>query len=807
MSFVAPTAHSSPASRTTTTLRGRSAEASSVAPLHGWLVLGIALLMSSCVPAALLASGWVTGAGMLWPVTALAFVVGMLAARRNVGGLLSGLAVGVVGIVVASAQLLPPWPPVRAGLTEAIRRLRHQPATAPAGPFDTWWAHELHMVDRSVAALQAWWQHGAAGDPATDQRILHLLVALLAWLVVCQFTWAVYARITPLLAILPLGTVLVTISVLSGRGAFATYLFLPLALLLLARLHLLALGRRAPARQTAGQRGVAARQLTSALCLALLAGLLAIGLPTAPQNGLATGFWSVATPTWNRLQQRVSAAFQSGTVGGNNGQGLQLRGALSSQAGRIVMYVATNEPPPSGAGGPPADQAPVPTLHYFLGAAYADYSGQGWQTPSPAATSRTGVPLTPSGQPDFLGIAAGKETSRQRGANQPLTVAGPTDVQVIQHVQLAGGSANHLLFAYSQALSVDHPVTVQSRDGVPDQIALAAGVTSYTVTSAVPQATAAQLRAAGTAYPASLAPYLARPDVPSRVAQLARQWAAGAANPYDQAMAIEAQLRRFPYTLNVPAPPAGRDPVDYFLFDLRRGYCEYDASAMVVLLRDLGVPSRIATGYAGNTFDASRNAYVVTEDDAHAWVQVFFPGIGWVNFEPTPANPELLPPTGSAVSATVPATAPAPLSPTAVPTRTPAAPAHPLLPSLAAAIAALAGVVLVLLRRRSTLAGDALVRRCYAALLRHGHWRGLGKHADETPLEFAERLEATLDGGAAVAVRHLAALYVRLEYGAHGVTLREGREAEQAWRRARRGLWRRLTTEGAATVRKRAYAE
>jgi transglutaminase-like putative cysteine protease len=808
MSFVTPTARPSSASPRVPMVRERPPRPWSAAPPHGWLVLILTLLMSCCLPAALDASNWVTDADMVWSVAALAFVVGLLAARRGIGGLLGGLGIGVVGIIVASVDLLPPLPPARAGLVELIRRLRRQPARPIAGPFDIWWARESRVTHQVLDSLQAWWLHGAAGDAATDQRILLLLVAILIWLVVCQFTWAVYARVTPLLALLPLGTVLVTISVLSGRGAFATYLFLPAALLLVARLHLLALGRQWAARQTGRQHGVVARQLTAALCLTFLAGLLAVGLPVAPHNGLATRFWGVATPTWNRLQGRLSTAFQTGTVGGNNGLGLKLGGGLSKEAGRLVMYVATNEPPPAVRSGAAADQAPLPALHYFLGAAYADYSGQGWQTPSPTATSRTGVPLTAGGQPEYLGSVSGNETSRPLGANQPLAVAGPTDVQVVQHIQLAGSGSEHLLFAYSQALAVNQPVTVHSRGGFPDQITLVGGVTSYTVTSSVPQATAAQLRAAGAAYPASLAPYLARPNVPARVAQLAQQWAGGAASPYDQAMAIEAQLRRFPYTLNVPAPPAGRDPVDYFLFDLKRGYCEYDASAMVVLLRDLGVPSRIATGYAGGSYDAARQAYVVTEDDAHSWVQVFFPGIGWVNFEPTPANPELLPPTSTTGATARPAVMPAPLSPAGSPTVAPAAPAVPALLVMAALLlAAVAAVVVLLYRlRRAALPADELVRRRYAGLLRHGRWRGLGKHAEETPLEFAERLSARLDGDGSAAVRRLAVLYVGLQYGAHAVTGAERREAERAWRQARRGLWRRLATEVWANVRKAVYA-
>jgi hypothetical protein len=81
--------------------------------------------------------------------------------------------------------------------------------------------------------------------------------------------------------------------------------------------------------------------------------------------------------------------------------------------------------------------------------------------------------------------------------------------------------------------------------------------------------------------------------------------------------------------------------VDFFLFDLRQGYCDYYASAMVVLARAAGVPARLAIGYASGTYNLKSKRFVVTEADAHSWVEVYFPNIGWVPFEPTAARPPL----------------------------------------------------------------------------------------------------------------------------------------------------------------------
>jgi hypothetical protein len=119
------------------------------------------------------------------------------------------------------------------------------------------------------------------------------------------------------------------------------------------------------------------------------------------------------------------------------------------------------------------------------------------------------------------------------------------------------------------------------------------------------------------------------------VTELARTVTAGAATPYDQAVALERYLRRYPYDLAVAPAPPQQDAVDYFLFDAKTGYCDYYASAMVVLARSLGIPARLATGYATGEYDAEARAFVVHGDDAHSWPELYFPGAGWVPFEPT----------------------------------------------------------------------------------------------------------------------------------------------------------------------------
>jgi hypothetical protein len=120
-----------------------------------------------------------------------------------------------------------------------------------------------------------------------------------------------------------------------------------------------------------------------------------------------------------------------------------------------------------------------------------------------------------------------------------------------------------------------------------------------------------------------------------------------AETPYDKTVAITDYLRReIRYTPTIPAPPLGRDPLEYVLFDLKRGFCNYYASAEVLMLRSLGIPARLAVGFAEGHADLGRHNFTVQQRDAHAWPEVYFPGIGWVEFEPTGNQDSLVRPSG-----------------------------------------------------------------------------------------------------------------------------------------------------------------
>jgi hypothetical protein len=152
---------------------------------------------------------------------------------------------------------------------------------------------------------------------------------------------------------------------------------------------------------------------------------------------------------------------------------------------------------------------------------------------------------------------------------------------------------------------------------------------------------AAELRAASTEYSSNItATYLQLPHLDPRIPEFAKEITKNARTPFDKALAIESYLRiRFTYTLNLTGKP-GNDPLAHFLFETRAGHCEYFASAMTIMLRTLGIPAREVNGFLPGEYNDLGGDYIVRASDAHSWVEVYFPGVDWQTFDPTPASPE-----------------------------------------------------------------------------------------------------------------------------------------------------------------------
>lgn len=165
---------------------------------------------------------------------------------------------------------------------------------------------------------------------------------------------------------------------------------------------------------------------------------------------------------------------------------------------------------------------------------------------------------------------------------------------------------------------------------------------TYSVVSYLPNLTPPELRGAELDRLDVGARYLDATSLSTRARDVAASVGGGQGNEFDTVMAITTYLQRnFRYSLDLPPVPAGVDPVDWFLFDVKVGYCEQFATAETLMLRSLGIPARLATGYSTGDYDPVLNQAVVRERDAHAWVEVWFSGHGWVPVDPTPGVPAL----------------------------------------------------------------------------------------------------------------------------------------------------------------------
>ena len=175
----------------------------------------------------------------------------------------------------------------------------------------------------------------------------------------------------------------------------------------------------------------------------------------------------------------------------------------------------------------------------------------------------------------------------------------------------------------------------------------------YQVQASISTATVAEMKASGSNYPEWIKErYLQLPEnITPRTRKLAGEITAGMNNPYDKAAAITNWLRRnITYSETVPNQPAGQETVDWFLFDLRQGFCNYYSTAEVVMLRSLGIPARWSVGYAqGEKLDDG--SYLIRQRDAHAWPEVYFAGLGWIEFEPTASQPAIFRPLGDTQTA------------------------------------------------------------------------------------------------------------------------------------------------------------
>ena len=443
-----------------------------------------------------------------------------------------------------------------------------------------------------------------------------------------------------------------------------------------------------------------------------------------------------------------------------------------------VFQVRTGDFPPI----PRSDfQIEVPR-YYWRAYTYDIYSGQGW------ASSPVESVVYP--------------------ADEIFTIEKPEYYRQVQHSFEVLDAEEPLLFRAGILESASVPLDAEWRNiisrlslpaaptGNADLYRATSAAQTYQVNSLIATVDVETLRGVWAEYPEWVRQrYLALPPIPARVTELAQEITATAPSLYDRAVAIETYLRQtYPYDLEVKAPPVGRDPVDYFLFDLKRGYCDYYASAMVVMARASGVPARLVVGYAGGTYDPVSAAYNISQADAHSWVEVYFPGIGWVEFEPTAGLPGFE--RSGTGAAPLPFTAPEKKDDQL-------AWFWRWLESAPSALLWVAGITIIIglaawLTRMVQDWHDPrppAVRRVgqiYQSMQTAG--AKLLKsdfHPSQTPDEFSSALKTLLSTNAAIDVEQIAGLYKLSVFSKHLPGKQQAKLANQAWNRLRWQLWQR----------------
>ncbi len=550
-----------------------------------WLTFAAAVITFTAVGISLQQAHWVDNMPPFVPTAIAGLLIGMIAARvRYYAAAIHPVALllGAVVVVLAAQSYAD-------GVTLSER-----------------------LTDFRIR-MEEWYQVVRAGDISNDNLPFVTLVHSLTFLATYFAAWCLFRWHNAWLAVIPSGVILLTnISFLDGKpsGTFVVFLFG--AIVLIARLHL---QKSQSQWRKAGVDypdfiSVSAIQLTVMAAVGLI--LAAWYIPLGNQaKAVENVFDVVAKPLTNQSDSLVRLFHN---IDSRKGARLHSFGDTLPIQGNVKLgtkqLFEVNSPQPG----------------LIRATSYDKYTGAGWKATGRDSQRVDAGTLAPDEQ-----VAEGYEAR---------------DVGVLRVKVL---DAESTLLTPGTPLGANIDTTIETPDGFSGDIeemrARRSQNTDDTYNSIGSESAAniQQLLTAGTNYPEWVtAKYLQLPDeLPGRVREETVRIieAKHVSSPYEISKAIEEYLRALPYDLNVPTPPPGRDATDYLLFDSKRGYFDYQATAMCVMLRTQGIPCRIAVGYVLDPQSGEETVYTVRKDDAYSWVEVFFPKYGWVNFNPTADRP------------------------------------------------------------------------------------------------------------------------------------------------------------------------
>ncbi len=530
---------------------------------------------------------WVDEMPSLYEIGFLGLVLGLVMAQSRVPTLLAHLAgatVGVLGMLYIVG-------------TEIEGSL----------PDRTW-----NILER----LRVWGDAVVSGGISNDNIPFVVLVVAATYLAAYLAAWSIFRWQNAWLGLIPGGLALLTnISYLPGQKSLPLVIYLFCAILLVARVNLLRQAREWRAQRTRYPDFISLSVLNITVWMAL--GLLAIAwvLPVGSGSGFLYSVWvKVTAPVVEPLSglSRVFSAIDSKKGGQVHqfGATLPLQGEITLGTAEVLQVTASE-------------------TGFLRAQVYDVYTAQGWKVGD-------SVQITNGSWPASQAMQGVEEATRQ--IRRPVVL------------QVTASKKSNIIATLGQPLAVNVNTRVVFGPGPSDVTSVRPARSldeedQYRVDSTVSNASINALKSVQAVYPAWTGAYLQLPsDLPATIRNKALEVTAGAITPYEKAAAIELFLRTYGINLDIAAAPPKKDSVEYFLFDVKEGYFDYHASAMVVMLRSLGIPSRMAVGYAidGNDRVPQTNVYIVREGNAFAWPEVYFPGLGWVEFNPTPSEPPVV---------------------------------------------------------------------------------------------------------------------------------------------------------------------
>jgi len=572
-------------------------------PREGWLSLALVMVMLLALGWSLQRAGWIDQLDFMVPVALCAAIAG-----------------AILGLTRLSVTIT-------------------LPLSAAVGGWIVLWAiggeyyTEMGQAGRLLAlrgdALN-WTRIVLDGGFAPQLSPYAVGLGALMWVTGFIATYTLYRHHRVLDTILLVGVALVANMAATFADLFGYIVLFSLAALLLwLRVALISREESWKVRRVTENIEVPGQIMRSGMTFIMGSVALAWVLTAVAVAAPLTSVWSNLDGLWTDVRDQFGGLF-----GGLSGADSRIRGlgfgSSFAVSGRFdgsnaeVMTVASQRG------------------YYMRTVTYDVYTGHGWATS--AGSDRR--------------VAAGDRIFPGYTPERPL-VADALEVETVTVEMQRGGGRN--IFSPGYPTVAFAPLVIVQPGGLPLLGALRSGVSleagkGYQITAAIPKATEAMLAGAGTAYPPEIvATYLSIEGVTLETAEEALRvvTAAEATDPYHQAKALANYLRsgRFTYatTASLPSDP-DRDFVDFFLFDPngQAGYCEYFASAMAVMARTLGMPSRVAVGYApGERLEDG--IYQYREKNAHAWAEIFFPGYGWQSFEATKSLRPVVRPRGAGI--------------------------------------------------------------------------------------------------------------------------------------------------------------